>query len=77
MNYTAILSAEEIGKEEELLNEEVSSDGEWEEHEFGKPPNDSFPKPYLNINNKEDKYHYDENNGDADKLSGMDLSGAP
>ncbi|GJV65550.1 hypothetical protein Tco_1476378 [Tanacetum coccineum] len=58
----------EIGKEEGLLNDEVSSDEEWEEHEYENPPNDSFPKPYLNIN---------ENNGDADKSSGMDLSGAP
>ncbi|GJV86072.1 ribonuclease H-like domain-containing protein [Tanacetum coccineum] len=58
----------EIGKKEGLLNDEVSSDEEWEEHEYENPPNDSFPKPYLNIN---------ENNGDADKSSGMDLSGAP
>ncbi|GKC63592.1 hypothetical protein Tco_1096190, partial [Tanacetum coccineum] len=78
-NYDKICDddEEEIGKEEELLNEEVSSNDEWEEHKFGNPPNDSFPKPYLNINNEENKYHYDENNGDGDKLSGMDLSGAP
>ncbi|GKB35992.1 hypothetical protein Tco_0880934 [Tanacetum coccineum] len=66
---------EEIGKEEGLLNDEVSSDEEWEEHEYGNPPNDSFPKPYLNINNEKDNNHH--NNGDADKSSGMDLSGAP
>ncbi|GJU11574.1 hypothetical protein Tco_1133970 [Tanacetum coccineum] len=68
---------EEIRKGEELLNEEVSSDDEWEKHKSGNPPNDSFPKPYLNINNEKDKNHYDENNKHADKLSGMDLSGAP
>ncbi|GJU63986.1 hypothetical protein Tco_1245821, partial [Tanacetum coccineum] len=68
----------EIGKEEELLNKEVSSDDEWEKHKSGNPPNDSFPKPYLNnSNNKKDKKHYDENNGEADKSSGIDLSGAP
>ncbi|GJS33642.1 hypothetical protein Tco_0532024 [Tanacetum coccineum] len=61
----------EIGKEEGLLNDKVSSDKEWEKREYGNPPNDSFPKPYLNIN------HHNENNGDADKSSGMDLSGAP
>ncbi|GKA56114.1 hypothetical protein Tco_0755186 [Tanacetum coccineum] len=67
----------EIGNEEGLLNDEVSSDEEWEEHEYRNPPNNSFPKPYLNINNKKDKNHHNENNEDADKLSGMDLSGAP
>ncbi|GJZ74029.1 hypothetical protein Tco_0638175 [Tanacetum coccineum] len=35
----------EIGNEEGLLNDKVSSDEEWEEHEYGNPPNDSFPKP--------------------------------
>ncbi|GJV93670.1 hypothetical protein Tco_1541483 [Tanacetum coccineum] len=65
----------EIGKEEGLMNDEVSSDEEWEEHEYGNPPNDSFPKPYLNINNEKDNNHH--NNGDTDKSSGMDLSGAP
>ncbi|GJV42226.1 hypothetical protein Tco_1420666 [Tanacetum coccineum] len=64
----------EIGTEEGLLNDEVSSDEEWKEHEYGNPPNDSFPKPYLNINNKN---HHNENNRDTDKLSGMNLSGAP
>ncbi|GJT15552.1 putative ribonuclease H-like domain-containing protein [Tanacetum coccineum] len=48
-----------------------------EEHDYGNPLNDSFPKPYLNINNKKDKNYHNENNGDIDKLSGMDLSGAP
>ncbi|GJW83147.1 hypothetical protein Tco_0156292 [Tanacetum coccineum] len=67
----------EIGNEEGLLNDKVLSDEEWEEHEYGNPPNDSFPKPYLNINNEKDKNHHNENNRDADKLSGMDLSGAP
>ncbi|GJZ97085.1 hypothetical protein Tco_0669419 [Tanacetum coccineum] len=65
----------EIGKEEGLLNDEVSSDEEWEEHEYGNPANDSFPKPYLNINNEKDNNHH--NNGDTDKSSGMDLSSAP
>ncbi|GKB81996.1 hypothetical protein Tco_0948891 [Tanacetum coccineum] len=50
----------EIGKEEGLLNYEVSNDEEWEEHEYGNPPIHSFPKPYLNIN------HHNENNRDAD-----------
>ncbi|GJV06604.1 hypothetical protein Tco_1344260 [Tanacetum coccineum] len=67
----------EIGNEEGLLNDEVSSDEEWEEHEYGNPHNDSFPKPYLNINNEMDKNYHNENNGDANKLGGMDLSGAP
>ncbi|GJT76129.1 hypothetical protein Tco_1042854 [Tanacetum coccineum] len=63
--------------EEGLLNDDVSSDEEWEEHEYGNPPNDLFPKPYLNISNERDKAHHNENNRDADKLSGIDLSGAP
>ncbi|GJQ99452.1 hypothetical protein Tco_0522437 [Tanacetum coccineum] len=67
----------EIGNEEGLLNDEVSSDKEWKEHEYKNPPNDSFPKPYLNINNEKDKNNHNENNKDADKLSGMNLSGAP
>ncbi|GJT01044.1 hypothetical protein Tco_0822213 [Tanacetum coccineum] len=67
----------EIGNEEGLLNDKVSSDEEWEEHECGNPPNDSSPKPYLNINNEKDKNHHNETNGDIDKLSGMDLSNAP
>ncbi|GKA69794.1 hypothetical protein Tco_0775858 [Tanacetum coccineum] len=66
----------EIGNEEGLLKDKVSSDEEWEEHEYENPPNDSFPKSYLNINNEKDKNHYDENNRDADKSSGMDLNGA-
>ncbi|GJR29579.1 hypothetical protein Tco_1105811 [Tanacetum coccineum] len=67
----------EIGNEEGLLNDEVLSDEEWEEHEYGTHPNDSFPKPYLNINNEKDKNHHNENNKDIDKLSGIDLSGVP
>ncbi|GJU96589.1 hypothetical protein Tco_1321345, partial [Tanacetum coccineum] len=66
----------EIRIEEGLLKDKVSSDEEWEEHEYENPPNDSFPKSYFNINEK-DKNHYNENNGDADKSSGMDLNGAP
>ncbi|GJZ23538.1 hypothetical protein Tco_0560997 [Tanacetum coccineum] len=65
-NYDKMYADNEKG----LLNDEVSSDEEWEEHEYENPPNDSFPKPYLNIN------HHNENNGDADKSRGMDLSGA-
>ncbi|GJV85671.1 hypothetical protein Tco_1525569 [Tanacetum coccineum] len=68
---------EEIGNEEGLLNDEISSDKEWKEHEYGNPPNDSCPKPSLNINNEKHKNHYNENNGDANKLSGMNLSGGP
>ncbi|GJY00721.1 hypothetical protein Tco_0358873 [Tanacetum coccineum] len=64
-------------KEDELLNDKVSSDEEWDEHEYRNPPNDSFSKTYLNINNEKDKNHYNENNRDADNSSGMDLSGAP
>ncbi|GJS33971.1 hypothetical protein Tco_0532353 [Tanacetum coccineum] len=55
----------EIGNEEGLLNYEVSSDEEWEEHEYRNPPDDSFPKPYLNINNEKDKNHHNKNNGDT------------
>ncbi|GKC51818.1 hypothetical protein Tco_1074563, partial [Tanacetum coccineum] len=55
----------------------VSSDEEWEEHEYGNPPNDSFPKPYLNTNNERDKSHHKENNGDTNKSGDMVLSGTP
>ncbi|GJU44610.1 hypothetical protein Tco_1201876 [Tanacetum coccineum] len=37
----------EIGNEEGLLKDKVSSDEEWEEHEYENPPSDSFPKPYV------------------------------
>ncbi|GKD67096.1 hypothetical protein Tco_1309204 [Tanacetum coccineum] len=67
----------EIGNEEGLLINEVSSDEEWEEHEYGNPPNNSFLKPYLNVNNEKDKSHHNENNRNADKLGGMDLSSTP
>ncbi|GJR37930.1 hypothetical protein Tco_1213614 [Tanacetum coccineum] len=60
----------EIGKDEGLLNDEVSSDEEWEEHEYGNPPNGSFPKPYFEIDKN-------KNNMDAYNSSGTDLSGAP
>ncbi|GJU58076.1 reverse transcriptase domain-containing protein [Tanacetum coccineum] len=63
----------EIGNEEGLLNNEVSSDEEWEEQEYGNPPKDSFPKPYFET----DKYNHNENNRNTYKSSGMDLSGAP
>ncbi|GJX30188.1 hypothetical protein Tco_0238267 [Tanacetum coccineum] len=75
--HALLCTSIEIGKEEGLLNDDVSSDEEWEEHEYRNPPNDSFPKPYLNISNERDKAHHNENNGDLDKLSGIDLSGAP
>ncbi|GJU34004.1 hypothetical protein Tco_1182358 [Tanacetum coccineum] len=58
-------------------NDTVSSDEEWEEHEYVNPPNDSFPQSYLNINNEKNKIHHSENNKDGDKLGGMALSGAP
>ncbi|GKB72462.1 hypothetical protein Tco_0933874 [Tanacetum coccineum] len=67
----------EIGNKEGLLNDEVLSDEEWEEHEYRNPPNDSYPKPYLNINNEMDKNHHNENNKNTNKLSGMGLSGVP
>ncbi|GKD79201.1 hypothetical protein Tco_1341822, partial [Tanacetum coccineum] len=60
----------EIGKEEGLLNDEVSSDEEWEEHEYGNPLKDSFPKPY-----EMDKNDHNENKMNAYKLNGIDLSG--
>ncbi|GKE98634.1 hypothetical protein Tco_0021985, partial [Tanacetum coccineum] len=63
----------EIGKEEVLLNDEVSSDEEWEEHEYGNPLKDSLFIPYFEM----DKNNHNENNRDAYKSSGMDLSGAP
>ncbi|GKB85535.1 retrovirus-related pol polyprotein from transposon TNT 1-94, partial [Tanacetum coccineum] len=66
-----------IGNEEGLLNDEVLSDEEWDGHEYWNPLNDLFHKPNLNINNKMDKNHHNENNGDANKLGGMDLSGTP
>ncbi|GJV12622.1 hypothetical protein Tco_1354163 [Tanacetum coccineum] len=62
-----------IIKEEGLLNDEVSSDEEWEEQEYGNPPKDSFPKPYF----KMDKNNHNEKNRNTYKSSDMDLSGAP
>ncbi|GJS10904.1 hypothetical protein Tco_0367700 [Tanacetum coccineum] len=61
--YTCI----EIGKEEGLLNDEVSSDEEWEEQEYENPPKDSFPKPYFEM----DKNNHNENNRNTYKSSGM------
>ncbi|GJZ87684.1 hypothetical protein Tco_0659294 [Tanacetum coccineum] len=63
----------EIGKEEGLLKDEVSSDEEWEEQEYENPPKDSFPKPYFEM----DKNNHNENNRNTYKSSSMDLSGAP
>ncbi|GJV35073.1 hypothetical protein Tco_1407550 [Tanacetum coccineum] len=63
----------EIRKEEGLLNDEVSSDEEWEEQEYGNPLKDSFPKPYYEM----DKKNHNENNKNTYKSSGMDLSGVP
>ncbi|GKD63373.1 hypothetical protein Tco_1305481 [Tanacetum coccineum] len=63
----------QIRKEEGLLNDEVSSDEEWEEQEYWNPPKDSFPKPYFEMN----KNNHNENNRNTYKSSGMDLSGAP
>ncbi|GJX34313.1 protein FAR1-related sequence 5, partial [Tanacetum coccineum] len=48
----------EIGKEEGLLNDEVSSNEEWKEQEYGNPPKDSFPKPCFEM----DKNNHNENN---------------
>ncbi|GJZ17483.1 hypothetical protein Tco_0553606 [Tanacetum coccineum] len=53
----------EIRKDEGLLNDEVSNNEEWEEHEYENPPNDSFPKPYFKI-------HKNKNNGEAYNSSG-------
>ncbi|GJX51350.1 hypothetical protein Tco_0278195 [Tanacetum coccineum] len=55
----------------------VLRDEEWEEYEYGNPPNNSFPKRYLNINDKRDKNYHKENNRDTNKLGDMVLSGAP
>ncbi|GJR24316.1 hypothetical protein Tco_0972843, partial [Tanacetum coccineum] len=55
----------EIRKEEGLLNDEVSSDEEWEEQEYGNPPKDSFPKPYFEM----DKNNHNENNRNTYKSS--------
>ncbi|GJY90273.1 hypothetical protein Tco_0505469 [Tanacetum coccineum] len=55
----------------------VSSDEECEEHEYGNPHNNSFPKPYLSINDKSDKNYHKENNWDTNKSDDMVLSGAP
>ncbi|GJY07794.1 hypothetical protein Tco_0374848 [Tanacetum coccineum] len=70
----------EVGNEEGLMNDEVSSDEEWEEHEYGNPPNtnnNSFPKPYLNTNNEGDKGYHKKNNSDTSKLENIIPSGAP
>ncbi|GKB36715.1 hypothetical protein Tco_0881657 [Tanacetum coccineum] len=63
----------EIYKVEGLLNDEVSSDEDWEEQEYENPPKYSFPKPYFEM----DKNNHNENNSNTYKSSGMDLSGAP
>ncbi|GJS01726.1 hypothetical protein Tco_0318234 [Tanacetum coccineum] len=55
----------------------VSSDEEWEEHEYGNPPNNSFPKPYLKTNDKRSKNYHKKNNEDTNKSGDMVLSGAP
>ncbi|GJW49432.1 hypothetical protein Tco_0090783 [Tanacetum coccineum] len=55
----------------------VSSDEEWEENKYGNPPNDSFPKPYLNTNNERDKSYHKENNEDTNKSGDKVLSGGP
>ncbi|GKC88912.1 hypothetical protein Tco_1149561 [Tanacetum coccineum] len=48
----------EVGKNEGIMNDIVSSNEEWEEHEYGNPPNtndDSFLEPYLDAHNKNAK----------------------
>nr|GEY34364.1 hypothetical protein [Tanacetum cinerariifolium] len=70
----------EVGNKEGLLNEEVSSDEEWEEHEYGNPPNtnnNSFPKPNLKTNNEGDKCYHRKINDDTSKLENIILSSAP
>ncbi|GJS94444.1 hypothetical protein Tco_0801412 [Tanacetum coccineum] len=62
-----------IRKEEGLLNDEVSSNEEWEEQEYENPPKDLFFKPCFEM----DKNNHNENNRNTYKMSGMDLSGAP
>ncbi|GJV80566.1 hypothetical protein Tco_1516436 [Tanacetum coccineum] len=55
----------------------VSSDEEWEEHEYGNPPNNSFPKPFLKTNDKRSKNYHKKNNEDTNKSGDMVLSGVP
>nr|GFB00595.1 hypothetical protein [Tanacetum cinerariifolium] len=55
----------------------MSSNEDWEEHEYGNPPNNSFPKPYLNTNKERDKSYCKENNEDTNRLDDMVLSGVP
>ncbi|GJR09348.1 zf-CCHC domain-containing protein [Tanacetum coccineum] len=62
---------------EDIVKSSDESDEEWEEHEYGNPPNNSFPKPYLNTNDKRDKNYHMKNNGDTNKSGDMVLSGAP
>ncbi|GJW90595.1 hypothetical protein Tco_0168148 [Tanacetum coccineum] len=58
-NYDKMCEDDEngqVGNEERLMNDVVSSDEEWEEHEYGDPPNivaDSS-KPYLDTHHKRD-----------------------
>ncbi|GJX82134.1 hypothetical protein Tco_0331615 [Tanacetum coccineum] len=59
----------EIGNEEGLINNEVSSDEEWEERKYRNPPNtnnNSFPK----TSNEVDMCYHKEINGNTGKLSG-------
>ncbi|GKF46002.1 hypothetical protein Tco_0135804, partial [Tanacetum coccineum] len=53
--------------------DEVSSNEELEENEYGNPPKDSFPNPYFD----KDTIDHNENNRDTYKSSSMGLNGAP
>ncbi|GKA73694.1 hypothetical protein Tco_0779996 [Tanacetum coccineum] len=60
----------EVGNEERLMNDVVSSDEGWEEHEYGDPLNivaDSS-KPYLDTHHKRDGSNNDKWNENTSEL---------
>ncbi|GKA57368.1 DNA-directed DNA polymerase [Tanacetum coccineum] len=62
------------------MNDIVSSDEEWEESDYGKPPNtntDSFFKPYLNAQEKDDNENEDERSQKKRKGNNNILNKAP
>ncbi|GJY41787.1 hypothetical protein Tco_0429057 [Tanacetum coccineum] len=70
----------EVGKNEGLMDDIISSDEEWEEHEYGNPPNtiaDSSSKPYLGAHHKGDASDHKKCNGNTSELESNILNKAP
>ncbi|GJX40999.1 hypothetical protein Tco_0255989 [Tanacetum coccineum] len=65
---------------EGLMDDIISSDEEWEEHEYGNPPNtiaDSSSKPYLGAHHKGDASDHKKCNGNTSELESNILNKAP